>query len=221
VKNIILLGPPGSGKGTQSERICAKYGWTALSTGQIMRQEIQDRSPLGLQIKDLIAAGSLVPDHLVMDVLTRWFNAHKDRLKSSGAILDGFPRTLNQAQSLQKTSISLTQVHCFNIPDHVIVERLSGRRVHMASGRTYHIVNNPPKREGLDDLTSEPLVQRVDDNPQTIEKRLQEYHLHTAPLIAFYQALSSGDQANLSFFNYDATQEVDLVFSQLERNLLS
>lgn len=155
-----------------------------------MRQEIQDQTALGLQIKDLIAAGSLVPDPLVMEVLTRWFAQNTKIIENTGTILDGFPRTLAQAQHLQDTAISLRQVHCFDIDDAVIIERLSGRRVHMPSGRTYHIVYNPPKKEGFDDETGEPLVQRADDNPQTIEKRLKEYHAHTAPLIAFYEAQS-------------------------------
>jgi adenylate kinase len=220
VQNIILIGPPGSGKGTQAEKICLKYGWASLSTGQLMRQEIQNRTPLGLKIQDIMSSGALVADTLVLDVLSRWFVAHQNPLTHTGVILDGFPRTLSQAQSLQNTAISLTQVHCFDIPDELIIKRLSGRRVHRASGRTYHVIYNPPKVEGVDDLTGENLLQRSDDLPEAIEKRLKEYHAHTAPLIDFYQNITKNNTHHLAVFRYDATQDVVAVFSQLEQNIV-
>ncbi len=219
MKNIIFIGPPGSGKGTQSEKICIKYNWVSLSMGQLMREEIQKATPLGLQMKDMMHSGALIPDPFVIEILSCWFQIHHDPLSYTGTILDGFPRTLNQAQSLQKKEISFTQVHCFDIPDSVLIERLSGRRVHNPSGRTYHILYNSPKAEGIDDLTGETLVQRSDDAPETIEKRLKEYHAHTAPLIDFYQNMSEDKNHSLSFFRYNATQDVEAVFSQLESNI--
>lgn len=181
---IILLGPPGAGKGTQARQICQHYGLPIVSTGVMLRQAIQASTHLGHQAKNFMDEGKLVPDELMIALV-------KERIAEpdckNGFLLDGFPRTLAQAQSLGKQGVQIDAVIALHVPDDVIVARLSGRREHSASGRTYHITDNPPRQEGIDDMTGERLTQREDDKEETIRKRLEVYHRETAPLCQYYQ----------------------------------
>ncbi|MFP5413877.1 MAG: adenylate kinase [Gammaproteobacteria bacterium] len=181
---IILLGPPGAGKGTQAEFISRSYGVPQISTGDMLRAAVKAGSPLGLKAKDIMAAGGLVPDTLIIDLVKERIAAPDCR---EGFLFDGFPRTIPQAQAVADAGIQIDRVVEIHVDDAAIVERLSGRRVHEASGRVYHLKHNPPQREGLDDATGEPLVQRADDREDTVRNRLRVYHEQTEPLVAFYQ----------------------------------
>jgi adenylate kinase len=181
---IILLGPPGAGKGTQAEFISRSYGVPQISTGDMLRAAVKAGSPLGLKAKDIMAAGGLVPDTLIIDLVKERIAAPDCR---EGFLFDGFPRTIPQAQAVADAGIQIDRVVEIHVDDAAIVARLSGRRVHEASGRVYHLKHNPPQREGLDDVTGEPLVQRADDREDTVRKRLRVYHEQTEPLVAFYQ----------------------------------
>ena len=182
---IILLGAPGVGKGTQAQFICQAYGIPQISTGDMLRQAIKDQTPLGLKVKGVMDRGDLVTDELIIDLV-------KERLSApdcqSGFLFDGFPRTIPQAESLREAGIESDHVVEINLSDQKIIDRLSGRRVHPGSGRIYHLVFQPPKHEGVDDETGEPLVQREDDLEETIKERLRVYHAQKAPLIDFYKA---------------------------------
>ncbi len=179
---IILLGAPGVGKGTQAQRLCARFGLEHWSTGDMLRAAVAAKSPMGLSVAAYLAAGQLVPDATVMALI-------QDRMQGlslgggAGFLLDGFPRTLAQADSLERAGMMIDRVICIQVPDAVIIERLSGRRVHPASGRTYHLQSHPSL---CDDVTGEPLVQRADDQPEIIEKRLHIYHKSTEPLMNWY-----------------------------------
>ncbi len=174
---IILLGPPGAGKGTQAEFISRSYGVPQISTGDMLRAAVKVGSPLGLKAKDIMAAGGLVPDALIIDLVKERIAAPDCR---EGFLFDGFPRTIPQAQALADAGIEIDRVVEIHVDDQEIVARLSGRRVHEASGRVYHLKHNPPQREGLDDVTGEPLVQRADDREDTVRKRLGIYAEQTA-----------------------------------------
>lgn len=180
----ILLGCPGAGKGTQAKCLSQHFDVPQISTGDMLRQAIADQSPLGLQVQEVMESGHLVDDQLILELVA-------DRIQqpdcSNGFIFDGFPRTLDQARALMDLGITLDFVINIDVPDHLIIERMSGRRVHAPSGRTYHLDYNPPKVEGLDDETQEPLIQREDDKPEVVRHRLDVYHLQTQPLIEFYQ----------------------------------
>ena len=182
---IILLGAPGAGKGTQAQFIMNKFGIPQISTGDMFRAAIQAGTELGKQAKALMDEGKLVPDELTVALV-------KDRISqpdcANGFLLDGFPRTIPQADALKDSGVKIDYVLEFDVPDEVIVERMSGRRVHQASGRSYHIVYNPPKVEGKDDVTGEDLIIRADDKPETVLDRLAVYHKQTSPLIDYYQA---------------------------------
>lgn len=180
---LIFLGPPGAGKGTMATRVAEEYGIPHISTGDIFRYNINNQTELGLQVKSILDSGELVPDGLTIDLV-------RDRLSqedcTNGFILDGFPRTIAQAEALQ----AFSKIRCvlnFSIPDEIIVERLSGRRVHKTSGRTYHVLHNPPKVAGKDDVTGEELIVRSDDQVDSIRKRLSVYYEQTAPLKEFYR----------------------------------
>ena len=181
---IILLGAPGAGKGTQAQFIMNKYGIPQISTGDMLRAAIKAGSDLGKQAKVLMDAGKLVPDDLIIALV-------KDRVAqpdcAKGFLLDGFPRTIPQADALKSAGITIDFVLEFDVPDEVIVERMSGRRVHQPSGRSYHIVYNPPKVEGKDDITGEDLIIRADDKPETVLDRLKVYHSTTQPLVDYYK----------------------------------
>jgi adenylate kinase len=181
---IILLGPPGAGKGTQAQFIIQHFGIPQISTGDMLRAAVKAGTELGLKAKAVMDAGGLVSDELIIGLV-------KERLIQEdcdkGFLFDGFPRTIRQADALTEQMIMLDHVVEIVVDDEEIVRRISGRRVHEGSGRVYHVINNPPKREGLDDVTGEPLTQRGDDKEETVRKRLQVYHEQTKPLAAHYE----------------------------------
>ncbi|ATI03007.1 MULTISPECIES: adenylate kinase [Cycloclasticus] len=180
---IILLGGPGSGKGTQSQFITEKYGIPQISTGDMLRAAVKARTPLGIEAKKVMDVGGLVSDEIILGLI-------KERLTeddcSKGFLLDGFPRTIPQAIGLANMGIEVDHVIQIAVDDEEIVRRMAGRRVHLDSGRTYHLTYNPPKQEGLDDITGEPLIQRADDHEDIVRDRLTTYHSQTAPLVDFY-----------------------------------
>lgn len=184
---LILLGPPGAGKGTQAQFIKEKYNIPQISTGEILRAEIKAQSPMGLKLKSLVDSGQLVPDEIIIQIVA-------DKIKSpecrNGFLFDGFPRTIPQAEALKLAGIHIDAVLEIHVPDEEIITRMSGRRVHLASGRTYHVKFNPPKVSGKDDITGEDLVQREDDKEETVKKRLDIYHHQTKPLIDYYLSWS-------------------------------
>lgn len=185
---LILLGAPGAGKGTQAQFITEKYNIPQISTGDMLRAAIKNETPLGLQVKDVMASGGLVSDDIIIALV-------KERITeadcANGFLFDGFPRTIPQAEALVEAGVELDYVLEIAVEDSEIIKRMSGRRVHAASGRTYHVIYNPPKVEGKDDETGEDLIQREDDSEQTVRKRLDVYHEQTAPLIDFYQQLEA------------------------------
>lgn len=188
---LILLGAPGAGKGTQAKFICEKYGIPQISTGDMLRAAVKAGTPLGIEAKKVMDAGGLVSDAIIIGLV-------KDRLQQadcqSGYLFDGFPRTLPQAEAMKSTGVVLDFVLEIDVADSEIIERMSGRRVHVASGRTYHVKFNPPKIEGKDDVTGEDLIQRDDDREETVIKRLQVYHSQTKPLVEYYRAwFATGD----------------------------
>lgn len=207
---IILLGAPGAGKGTQAQFIMNKYGIPQISTGDMLRAAIKAGSDLGKQAKVLMDAGKLVPDDLIIALV-------KDRVAqpdcAKGFLLDGFPRTIPQADALKAVGIAIDFVLEFDVPDEVIVERMSGRRVHQPSGRSYHIVYNPPKVEGKDDVTGEDLIIRADDKPETVLDRLKVYHSTTQPLVDYYK--KEADAGKTAYFRLDGTLTVDAVSAKL------
>lgn len=184
---IILLGAPGAGKGTQAQFITEKFGIPQISTGDMLRAAVKAGTPLGLQAKDIMAAGKLVSDDLIIALV-------KERITepdcANGFLFDGFPRTIPQAQALLDADVSIDHVLEIAVEDEEIVKRLSGRRVHEGSGRVYHVIYNPPKEEGVDDVTGDPLVQRSDDTEETVRNRLSVYHEQTEPLVGFYRELA-------------------------------
>ncbi|WP_299944824.1 adenylate kinase [uncultured Microbulbifer sp.] len=183
---IILLGPPGAGKGTQAQFIVEKFDIPQISTGDMLRAAEKAATPLGLQAKDIMAAGKLVSDDLII-ALVKARIAETDC--EGGFLFDGFPRTIPQAQALLDADIPIDHVVEIALDDEEIVKRISGRRIHEGSGRVYHIVYNPPRHEGADDVTGEALIQRSDDSEETVRKRLAVYHEQTAPLVGFYREL--------------------------------
>ncbi|MGR9035434.1 MAG: adenylate kinase [Gammaproteobacteria bacterium] len=180
---IILLGSPGSGKGTQAKFITEKYGIPQISTGDMLRAAVKAGTPLGLEAKKVMDEGRLVSDTIILGLIEERI-AQSDC--SKGFLLDGFPRTIAQAEGLKKLGIDIDTVIEIAVDDEEIVKRMAGRRVHLASGRSYHVQFNAPKVEGMDDVTGEPLIQRDDDKEDTVRKRLQVYHEQTKPLIGFY-----------------------------------
>jgi adenylate kinase len=189
---LILLGPPGAGKGTQATFIKEKFGIPQISTGDMLRAAVKAGTPLGLEAKKIMDAGGLVRDDIIIGLV-------KDRLKESdcakGYMFDGFPRTLPQADAMKEAGVAIDYVLEIDVPDSEIVARMSGRRAHLASGRTYHIKFNPPKVEGKDDVTGEPLVQRDDDKEETVKKRLDVYHSQTKPLVEYYSKWAAAGDA--------------------------
>jgi len=213
---IILLGAPGAGKGTQSALIQKKFNIPQISTGDILRSAVKNKTELGKIAETIMANGELVPDELIIDLIkTRLLeNDCKD-----GFIFDGFPRTITQAESIIKEGISIDYVIEINLSDEQIIERLSGRRVHKASGRIYHIKYNPPKKPNIDDITGEPLIQRDDDKVSTIKNRLKVYHEQTEPLIEFYKKLSETN--NLIFTTIDGSLPQNEIYSKIAFKLSS
>jgi adenylate kinase len=186
---IILLGPPGAGKGTQAAHIREKYGIPQVSTGDMLRAAVKAGSALGLRVKKVMDAGELVSDELILGLVQERIRQPDCR---NGYLFDGFPRTLAQAEGMRRAGIEVDCVLEIHVEDEEIVRRMSGRRVHPGSGRTYHVVFNPPRVSGKDDVTGEPLIQRDDDTEETVRKRLQVYHSQTAPLIDYYSAGVAG-----------------------------
>jgi len=190
---VILLGPPGAGKGTQAQYITERYGIPEISTGGMLRQAVSEKTPLGLQVQGILSAGGLVPDDVIIQLV-------KDRIShpdcEHGFLLDGFPRTVPQAQALSQANVPIDFIVEIDIAEPEIVKRLSGRRVHLGSGRIYHIETHPPVRPGLDDVTSEPLIQRNDDTEETIHKRLALYRAQTQPVMSYYMKLSTNPLAH-------------------------
>lgn len=207
---IILLGAPGAGKGTQAQFLMSKYGIPQISTGDMLRAAIKEGTELGLEAKKVMDAGQLVSDELIIGLV-------KERIAkedcANGFLLDGFPRTIPQADAMKEAGIDVDHCLEFDVPDEVIVERMSGRRVHPGSGRVYHIVYNPPKEEGKDDASGEDLVIRPDDEAETVRKRLGIYHEQTKPLVDYYKA--EADAGNTKFTTVDGTQPVDEVSEKL------
>ncbi|MGH1371977.1 MAG: adenylate kinase [Cellvibrionaceae bacterium] len=213
---IILLGAPGAGKGTQAQFIMEKYGIPQISTGDMLRAAVKAGTPLGLKAKDIMSSGGLVSDDLIIALV-------KDRIAqddcAKGFLFDGFPRTIPQAEALQDAGVAIDHVLEINVEDEEIVSRMSGRRVHPESGRTYHIVFNQPKVEGKDDVTGEDLIQREDDLEETVRKRLAVYHEQTKPLVGFYQGLAAADEKAAKYTCIEGVGELaeikDKVFSVL------
>jgi adenylate kinase len=194
MKNIILLGPPGAGKGTQADLICSLCNIPKISTGDMLREAVASGSDFGKKVSNILDTGGLVSDEIIGSLI-------KDRLTKpdcvNGSLFDGVPRTLGQASELQSMGIQFTHVIEIHVDDEVIVKRMSGRRVHPGSGKNYHIEYNPPKVEGADDETGEPLIQREDDKPDTVLKRLSVYHDQTKPLSEFY--INRSNSSNLKY----------------------
>ncbi|HMX17077.1 MAG TPA: adenylate kinase [Rhodocyclaceae bacterium] len=188
---LILLGPPGAGKGTQANYIREKYGIPQISTGDMLRAAVKAGTPLGLEAKKVMDAGGLVSDDVIIGLV-------KDRLTqpdcAHGYMFDGFPRTIPQAEAMKQAGVPIDYVLEIDVPDEEIITRMAGRRVHLASGRTYHVKFNPPKVEGRDDATGEPLIQRDDDREETVRQRLRVYHEQTEALVAYYGKWAAGGE---------------------------
>jgi adenylate kinase len=188
---LILLGAPGAGKGTQANFIKEKYGIPQISTGDMLRAAIKAGSPLGMAAKKIMDEGGLVSDDIIINLV-------KERIKEAdcakGFLFDGFPRTIPQADAMKQAGVAIDYVVEIDVEDNEIVQRMSGRRVHTASGRTYHIKFNPPRVAGKDDVTGEDLVQRADDTEETVKKRLQVYHEQTKPLVDYYSKWEKGGE---------------------------
>ena len=204
---LILLGPPGAGKGTQARFICEKYGIPQISTGDMLRAAVAAGTELGKQAKAVMDSGGLVSDDIIIGLV-------KERITQpdceSGFLFDGFPRTQAQAEAMRDANVNIDAVVEIAVPDNDIVSRLSGRRSHPGSGRVYHVTFNPPKVEGVDDDTGEPLVHRADDKEDTIRNRLSTYHAQTEVLVDFYGKLeAAGETGAAKFIKVDGTQSID------------
>jgi adenylate kinase len=214
---ILLLGQPGAGKGTQAQFLMSKFGIPQISTGHMLQSAIRAGSPLGIEAKTYMDKGALAPDQLVTELV-------KERIKASdcanGFILDGFPRTLPQADALRSAGVDLDYVIEIEVADAEILRRMSGRRVHMASGRSYHIEFNPPKVAGKDDITGEPLVQRADDNEATVKARLDVYRGQTKPLVKYYvDWAKSGDARAPHYAHIKGQGEVEAIRDKIVSTL--
>jgi len=204
--NLILLGMPGAGKGTQADLIKNKFHIPTISTGAILREVSNSNSPLAKKVRGFLDAGTLVPDEIIVEMLVQ--RVEEDDCKD-GFILDGFPRNLDQAKALENAGIAISNVIFLKISESEIISRMSGRRVHLPSGRSYHIVHNPPKNEGRDDETGEELVLRDDDKPEVIKKRLEVYFQETEPLLDFYI------NSEIIFDEVDAAKSVEDVTNEI------
>lgn len=216
--NIILLGPPGAGKGTQAAHICNKFNIPQISTGDMLRAAVNSGSSVGLEAKKTIDAGKLVPDEIIIALV-------KERVQLSdcknGYLLDGFPRTINQANALKSQGIKINYIVEVKVPDDDIVVRMSGRRVHLPSGRTYHIAFNTPKQAGKDDLTGEDLIQRVDDDENIVRGRLKIYHKQTEPLVQYYRDDANNDSSGSKFIAISGVGSLEEVKRRITSALTS
>jgi adenylate kinase len=210
---LILLGGPGAGKGTQANFIKDKYQIPQISTGDMLRAAIKAGSDLGKKAKGYMDSGGLVPDEIIIGLV-------KERIKEAdcqkGFLFDGFPRTIPQADAMKDAGVALEAVVDINVPDAEIIKRMSGRRVHLASGRTYHITFNPPKEDGKDDVTGEALIQRDDDQEETVRNRLDVYHAQTEPLIDYYKNWeSSGESTAPKYIRVEGVGKVEEIRDQI------
>ena len=210
---LILLGPPGAGKGTQAGAIAQKYGIPQISTGDMLRAAVRAGTPLGLEARKFMDAGALVPDAVIIGLV-------KDRIRepdcARGFLFDGFPRTIAQAEAMKEAGVDLDYVVEIDVEDAEIVRRLSGRRVHPASGRSYHVMFNPPKVAGKDDVTGEDLIQRDDDREETVLKRLQVYHTQTRQLVDYYSSWAAkGDARAPKYRKVAGVGSVDAIRDRL------
>jgi adenylate kinase len=213
MNKILLLGPPGAGKGTQADIICESLKIPKISTGDMLRSAIASGSELGQKVTDIMNSGGLVSDQIIIELIL-------DRIARpdcvNGFLFDGGIRTVGQADLCVENNIEFTHVIEIRVDDDAIVDRMSGRRVHPGSGRNYHLVFQPPKREGVDDITGEPLIQREDDMPETVKHRLQVYQDETKPLVTYYQ--SQENKSSLKYIAVDGSQSVEKVFEDIEQN---
>ena len=211
---IVLLGPPGAGKGTQAEFICKNFSIPHISTGDMLREAISAKSNLGIKAKAIMDSGKLVSDEVIIGLV-------KDRIKKDdckdGFLFDGFPRTIPQADALQEAEINIDIVIELTLADEMIISRMSGRRIHQSSGRSYHIEFNPPLAEGKDDVTGEALIQRDDDLPETVKKRLDVYWEQTNPLIVYYRSKSV--QTDIKYIEIDGSRSLTEVSDQINHLL--
>ena len=216
--NIILLGPPGAGKGTQAAHICEKFNIPQISTGDMLRAAVVARTPIGLKAKKVIDEGNLVSDDIIIELV-------KERIQSqdckNGYLFDGFPRTIAQADALKLEGIKIDYVVEVQVPDEDIVVRMSGRRVHLSSGRTYHIVFNPPNVENKDDLTGDDLIQRVDDKEEIVRDRLSIYHQQTQPLVNYYSEVALKHNSVTKFYAISGVGTLDEVKTRINNVLES
>ncbi|WP_025820576.1 adenylate kinase [Shewanella marina] len=211
---IILLGAPGAGKGTQAQFIMEQYGIPQISTGDMLRAAVKAGTPLGLEAKKVMDAGQLVSDELIIGLVKERI-AQDDCAK--GFLLDGFPRTIPQADAMAENGIVIDHVIEIDVPDEEIVSRMSGRRVHSGSGRVYHVTFNPPKVEGIDDVSGEELVIRPDDEETTVRKRLGIYHEQTKPLVEYYGKVAAA--GHTQYHKFEGTQSVSAVSDEIAQAL--
>ena len=210
---MILLGAPGAGKGTQAAFICQKFGIPQISTGDMLRAAVKAGTPLGLAAKKVMDSGALVSDDIIIGLV-------KERITqpdcANGFLFDGFPRTIPQADAMKAAGVKLDVVLEIDVPDAAIIERMSGRRAHLPSGRTYHVKFNPPRVDGIDDVSGEPLIQRDDDKEETVRKRLQVYQSQTRPLVDYYSRWSaSGEPGAPRYARISGTGGVDEITARV------
>ena len=210
---LILLGPPGAGKGTQANYVKERYNIPQISTGDMLRAAAKAGTPLGLAAKKLMDQGQLVPDDIIINLV-------KERIKEAdcaqGFLFDGFPRTIPQAEAMKQAGVKIDYVVEIDVPDSEIIKRMSGRRVHLSSGRTYHVVFNPPKVAGKDDVTGEELVQRADDREETVKERLSVYHAQTKALVDYYSGWAkSGQPGAPRYVSIPGVGSVDSIRDQI------
>ena len=212
---LILLGAPGVGKGTQAQFITEEHHIPQISTGDMLREAIKAGTPLGKRVKAVMDSGALVTDEIIIELV-------KERITNddcqNGFLFDGFPRTIPQAEALIEQDIKIDLVIEIKVPEEEIVSRLSGRRVHVDSGRVYHVLHNPPEQEGLDDVSGDALIQRDDDKENTIKERLKVYKEQTEPLVSFYQAL--GEKSDTSYYTVDGTGSTEEIWKKISALLV-
>jgi adenylate kinase len=212
---MILLGAPGAGKGTQAKFLTETYAIPQISTGDMLRAAVKAESDMGLKVKSVMESGGLVTDDIIIGLV-------KERITeddcAEGFLFDGFPRTIPQSEAMEDAGVEIDVVLEIDVPDDEIVRRLSGRRVHLDSGRVYHVDFNPPAKEGLDDVTGEPLVLRKDDEEDTVRKRLSLYHEQTKPLVNFYQEMEK-KTGKMRFIKIDGTRSINEIVADIKQSL--